>query len=78
MEVGAGVLSSMHMRGWQGPRPLRMMEVAGSAVQRMNLRLGSRPLHGRVMRNKGGCERRMRRNRRYIITTTKTIIHDAR
>eukprot|EP00965_Chrysotila_dentata_P258018 6213068-Pleurochrysis_carterae.AAC.4 len=80
MEVGAGVLSSVHMRGWLGPRPLRSMEVGagvGSGVQRMNRQLGPRPLHGRV-RNKGGCERKMRRNRLYTTTTTKTVLHDAR
>eukprot|EP00965_Chrysotila_dentata_P070810 2340636-Pleurochrysis_carterae.AAC.1 len=49
----------------------------GSGLQWMNHRLGPRPLHGRV-RNKGGCERRIRCTRLYTTTTTKTILHDAR
>eukprot|EP00965_Chrysotila_dentata_P150769 4981367-Pleurochrysis_carterae.AAC.1 len=65
IKAGAAVLSSVHMRGWLGPRPLRSMVVGAavrSGVQWMNFRLGPRPLHGRV-RNRGRCERRLRRNR---------------
>eukprot|EP00965_Chrysotila_dentata_P258019 6213068-Pleurochrysis_carterae.AAC.5 len=47
MGVGAGVLSSVHMRGWLGPRHLRIMEVGAgvrSGVQLMNRRLGPSPV----------------------------------